>query len=140
MIRFLQQSNNRLVKALFIVIVGAAAVSMCVYLIPGLGSAGVTGTDTYAEVFPHWYNKLFRSGETISLQRVRQVAAQQLAQQAPQYADNPVMLNYMTQRVGQGLIQQQILLAEASRLGITATQADVARACRSGVTGNRPNT
>lgn len=132
MIRFLQQSDSRLIKAIFVVIIGVLAVAMCVYLIPGLGSTGVTAADTYAEIYPHWYNKLFRSGDTISLQRVRQVAAQQLAQQAPQYADNPVMLNYMTQRVGQGLIQQQILLAEASRLGITATQADVAHTLQSG--------
>jgi peptidyl-prolyl cis-trans isomerase D len=132
MIRFLQQSNNRLVKALFIVIVGAAAVSMCVYLIPGLGSAGVTAADTYAEIYPHWYNKLFRSGETISLQRVRQVASQQLAQRYPQYADNPMMLNFMTQQVGQGLVQQQMLLAEAASLGITATDADVAHTLQTG--------
>jgi peptidyl-prolyl cis-trans isomerase D len=132
MIRFLQQSDNRLVKALFVVIVGAAAVSMCVYLIPGLGSAGAVGTDTYAEIYPHWYNKLFRSGESVSLQRVRQVASQQLAQRYPQYADNPMMLNFMTQQVGQGLVQQQMLLAEAASLGITATDDDVAKTLRSG--------
>jgi peptidyl-prolyl cis-trans isomerase D len=132
MIRFLQQSNNRLVKALFVVIVGAAAVSMCVYLIPGLGSAGVASADTYAEIFPHWYSKLFRSGDSISVQRVRQVAAQQLAQRYPQYADNPMMLNFMTQQVGQGLIQQQMLLAQAASLGITATDADVAHMLQTG--------
>jgi peptidyl-prolyl cis-trans isomerase D len=132
MIRFLQQSNNRLVKALFIVIVAAAAVSMVVYLIPGLGSAGTTPADVFAEIYPHWYNKLFRSGEPVSLQRVRQVAAQQLAQQYPQYADNPMMLNFMMQRVGQGLVQQQMLLIEARRLGITATDADVRRILQTG--------
>ena len=132
MIRFLQQSNNRLVKALFIVIVAAAAVSMVVYLIPGLGSAGVTPADAFAEIYPHWDNKLFRSGEAVSLQRVRQVAAQQLAQRYPQYADNPMMLNFMTQQVGQGLIQQQMLLIEARRLGITAVDADVRRILQTG--------
>jgi peptidyl-prolyl cis-trans isomerase D len=132
MIRFLQQSNNRLVKALFIVIVGAAAVSMVVYLIPGLSNTGVVGSDTYAEIYPHWYNKIFRSGESVSLQRVRQVAAQQLAQRYPQYADNPMMLNFMTQQVGQGLIQQQMLLSQAASLGITATDDDVAKTLRSG--------
>lgn len=132
MIRFLQQSNNRLVKALFIVIVGAAAVSMVVYLIPGLSNTGVVGSDSYAEIYPHWYNKIFRSGESVSLQRVRQVAAQQLAQRYPQYADNPMMLNFMTQQVGQGLIQQQMLLSQAASLGITATDEDVAKTLRSG--------
>jgi peptidyl-prolyl cis-trans isomerase D len=132
MIRFLQQSNNRLVKALFVVIVVAAAVSMVVYLIPGLSNTGVVGSDTYAEIYPHWYSKLFRSGETVSLQRVRQVAAQQLAQRYPQYADNPMMLNFMTQQVGQGLVQQQMLLSQAASLGITATNDDVAKTLRSG--------
>jgi peptidyl-prolyl cis-trans isomerase D len=132
MIRFLQQSDSRLIKAIFIVIIGVLAVAMCVYLIPGLGSTGVTAADTYAEIYPHWYNKLLRSGETISLQRVRQVASQQLAQRYPQYADNPMMLNYMTQQVGQGLVQQQMLLAEADRLGITATDADVKHTLQTG--------
>ncbi len=132
MIRFLQQSDSRVIKAIFVVIIGVIAVSMCIYLIPGLGSAGVTSADTYAEIFPHWYNKLFRSGETISLQRVRQVASQQLSQRYPQYADNPMMLNYMTQQVGQSLVQQQMLLAEAASLGITATDADVARTLQTG--------
>ena len=35
MIRFLQR-DNRLTKALFVVIIAAASVSMVVYLIPGL--------------------------------------------------------------------------------------------------------
>ncbi len=40
MIRFLQSKDNRLVKALFIVIIAAASVSMVVYLIPGLTGGG----------------------------------------------------------------------------------------------------
>jgi peptidyl-prolyl cis-trans isomerase D len=60
------------------------------------------------------------------------VASAQLAQRYPQYADNPMMLNYMTQQVGQGLVQQQMLLAEAGRLGITATDADVKHTLQSG--------
>ena len=43
MIRFLQQ-DNRVVKALFVVIIAAASVSMVVYLIPGLtGQSAVCG-------------------------------------------------------------------------------------------------
>ena len=132
MIRFLQQSDSRLIKAIFVVIIGVLAVAMVVYLIPGLSNTGVVSTETYAEIYPHWYNKLFRSGETVTLQRVRQVAAQQLAQRYPQYADNPMMLNFMTQQVGQGLVQQQILLAEAANLGITATDEDVRRLLQTG--------
>ena len=39
MIRFLQ-TDNRLTKALFVVIIAAASVSMVVYLIPGLTGQG----------------------------------------------------------------------------------------------------
>lgn len=132
MIRFLQQSNSRVTKAIFIVIIAVLAVAMVVYLIPGLMSGAAAGSDTYAVVFPHWYSKLFRSGEVVSLQRVRQTAQQQLQQRYPQYADNPMMMNFMSQQVGQGLIQQQILLVEAAKLGITATDADVAKFLRTG--------
>ena len=36
MIRFLQ-TDNRMVKALIVVVIGAASVTMVLYLIPGLG-------------------------------------------------------------------------------------------------------
>ena len=41
MIRFLQR-DNRLTKALFVVIIAAASVSMVVYLIPGLTGQGAS--------------------------------------------------------------------------------------------------
>jgi peptidyl-prolyl cis-trans isomerase D len=93
MIRFLQR-DNRLTKALFIVIIAAASVSMVVYLIPGLtGQSAATG-DTYAVVYPHWYNRFLSSGETISQQRVSQMARQQAQQQ--HYPDNPMIMNRLS--------------------------------------------
>ena len=38
------------------------------------------------------------------------MARQQMQQQNPQYADNPMILNIIEQQVGQQLVQQQILL------------------------------
>ena len=70
MIRFLQK-DNRLIKALFVVIIAAASVSMVVYLIPGLTGEGAVSADTYAVVYPHWYSKFFASGDEISQQKVR---------------------------------------------------------------------
>ena len=58
MIRFLQK-DNRMTKALFIVIIGAASVSMVVYLIPGLTGQGAHRADTYAVIYPHWYSRFF---------------------------------------------------------------------------------
>jgi peptidyl-prolyl cis-trans isomerase D len=132
MIRFLQQSDSRLIKAIFVVIIGVLAVAMVIYLIPGLSNTGVAGGGAFAEIYPHWYNKLFRSGDEVSVQRVQSVARQQLAQRYPQYAGNPMMLNFMTQQVGQSLVQQEILLAEAKNLGISAGDADVAKFLQTG--------
>lgn len=134
MIRFLQR-DNRLTKALFVVIIAAASVSMVVYLIPGLTNSGVASADTYAEIYPHWYSRFLHSGETVSQQRVNQVVRQQIAQRGPQYADNPMILNFFTQQVGQQLIQEQILLAEAGRLGMGANDDDVRKFLRTGATG-----
>jgi peptidyl-prolyl cis-trans isomerase D len=125
MIRFLQSKDNRLVKALFVVIIAAASVSMVVYLIPGLTAGGGISANTYAVVYPHWYSRFFASGETISQQKVSQQARQQLQQRNPQYASNPMIVNLFEQQVGQQLVQQQILLAEADKLGINANSDDV---------------
>src|SRR5579863_1657585 len=134
MIRFLQR-DNRLTKALFVVIIAAASVSMVVYLIPGLTGQGATTADTYAVVYPHWYSRFFSSGDVVTEQRVNQIARQQIQQRNPQYADNPMILNFFAQQVGQQLVQQQVLLSEAHRLGIGATNADVVQYLHSGPTG-----
>ncbi len=125
MIRFLQSKDNRIVKALFVVIIAAASVSMVVYLIPGLTAGGGISANTYAVVYPHWYSRFFASGDTITQEKVSQQARMQLQQRNPQYASNPMIVNLFEQQVGQQLVQQQILLAEAEKLGITATGDDV---------------
>ncbi|MGC1463431.1 MAG: peptidylprolyl isomerase [Terracidiphilus sp.] len=134
MIRFLQ-TDNRMTKALLVVIIGAASVSMCVYLIPGLTGGGAASADTFAVVYPHWYSRFLSSGDTISQQKVEQIARQQLQQRGPQYADNPMILNYFEQQVGQQQVQQQILLQEADKLGIRATSDDVVKYLQTGPTG-----
>jgi peptidyl-prolyl cis-trans isomerase D len=123
MIRFLQK-DNRVVKAFFVVIIAAASLGMVVYLIPGLtGSMGSSTTDAYAVVYPHWYSRYLSSGVTISQQKVSQLARQQLQRQ--HYPDNPMIVGLFEQRVGQQQVQGKILLAEAEKLGIHATDDDV---------------
>jgi peptidyl-prolyl cis-trans isomerase D len=124
MIRFLQK-DNRVVKALFVVIIAAASVSMVVYLIPGLTGQGAVSADTYAVIYPHWYSRFLSSGESISQEKVSKAAQQQVQRQYPQYAGNPMIVNMIEGQMGQRLVQQQILLTEAERLGIRATNADV---------------
>jgi peptidyl-prolyl cis-trans isomerase D len=132
MIRFLQR-DSRVVKAFFVVIIGMASVSMVVYLIPGLTGQSATAADTYAVVYPHWYSRFVSSGSTVSQQKVEKMARAQLAQQ--RYPDNPMILGLFEQRVGQQLIQQQILLDEAGKLGIRATNDDVLQYLHTGQAG-----
>ena len=69
MIRFLQ-TDNRMVKALIVVVIGAASITMVLYLIPGLSGMGSSSPDTYAVVYPHWYSRIFSSGDDIKQARV----------------------------------------------------------------------
>jgi peptidyl-prolyl cis-trans isomerase D len=48
-----------------------------------------------------------------------------MRRQNPEYANNPFIVNMYTQRIGQQLIQEQVMLAEANRLGIHSTDKDV---------------
>lgn len=134
MIRFLQ-TENRLTKALFVVIIGAASVSMVVYLIPGLTGGAATSPDTYAVVYPHWYSRWLSSGDTVSEARVQQMTRQQVMQRNPQYADNPMILKFFESQVGQQLIQQTVLLQAAHKLGIHASEDDVRQFLQTGPTG-----
>ncbi len=121
MIRFLQSKDNRIVKAIFIVIIGAAVITMVITLIPGIFQDAAVTQDTYATVFPHWYSRFTFSGEKVTMTRVQEAAQQQLQRQRlPDFA-----LPYMVQRVGQQLILQKVLLAQAESLGIQANDDDV---------------
>jgi peptidyl-prolyl cis-trans isomerase D len=133
MIRFLQQKDNRIVKAFFIVIIAAASVSMVVYLIPGLTGGGTAAVDTYAVIYPHWYSRFLSSGMEVSQQRVETMAREQLQQQ--RFPDSPVILGLFEDRVGKQLVQQQILLAEAEKLGIHANDQDVVQYLHQGQAG-----
>src|ERR1035438_3863351 len=125
MIRFLQAKDSQIVKAIFVVIIAVVSVGMVIYLIPGLTGMGASSADTYAMIYPHWYNSIFSSGMTVSQERVSMAARRQVQQRNPQYADNPAILRLFEQQVGQQMVQQQILLAEAGKLGVTATGDDV---------------
>ena len=134
MIRFLQ-SDNRITKALFVVVIGAASVAMVVYLIPGLAGAGAAAPDTYAVVYPHWYSRILSTGDTITETHVQQLTETQLRQRNPQYAQNPMIVKFFEQQVGQQLVQQAVLLQEAHKLGIYATDDDLRHYLSTGPTG-----
>jgi len=136
MIRFLQ-TENRMVKALFVVVIGLASVSMVVYLIPGLTGAGASAPDTYAVVYPHWYSRIFSSGETVTLTQVQEMTENELRQspQYAQFASDPRALQLFEPRVGEELVQKAVLLQEAHNLGMDATGDDVLQYLRTGQVG-----
>ena len=134
MIRFLQ-TDNRMVKALIVVIIGAASITMVLYLIPGLSGMGSSSPDTFATVYPHWYSRILSSGDSISQAQVEQIAQNQLQQRNPQYAGNPMIVQLFEQQVGQQLVQEQVLLQEAHKLGIHASKDDVIKFLQTGPTG-----
>jgi peptidyl-prolyl cis-trans isomerase D len=113
-----------MVKALIVVVIGAASVTMVLYLIPGLSGVGTSSPDTYAVIYPHWYSRLLSTGDTISQTRVQQMTESQLRQRGQQYAENPTLVQFFEQQVGQQLVQQQVLLQEAHKLGVRATDED----------------
>jgi len=122
MIRILQQ-DNRLTKIIFAVIIGAAVVTMVITLVPGIfdNSAATTAADTYATVRTPGFWGRFETPSPVKNAEVDQVAHRLLQQQKlPDF-----LLSYMTQRAGTILVQQQILLREADRLGLQVSDGDL---------------
>jgi peptidyl-prolyl cis-trans isomerase D len=136
MIRFLQSQDDRIVKAIFVVIIGAVSISMVVYLIPGLTGAGSSSADTYAVVYPHWYSRYLSTGDPISQARVEAITENQLRQRNPEYASNPQIVQMLEPQIAQQLLQEQVMLEEAHKLGISATEDDVRKYLRTGPTGD----
>jgi peptidyl-prolyl cis-trans isomerase D len=132
MIRFLQR-DNRFTKAFFVVIIAAASVGMVVYLIPGLTGLGSTSSDTYAVIYPHWYNRLLNSGIIISQTKVSEQA--RLAIQRQRLPESGFIVSYFEQQAGAQLVRDQILLTKASELGIKATNQDVVNFLHQGAFG-----
>jgi len=131
MIRFLQSKDNRLVKAIFIVIIGAAVLTMVVTLIPGIFQDASVAADTYATVYPHWYSRFTFTGEKVSMTAVQEAAQQQMQRQRipEQY------MQLFLPRIGQQLILQKVLLAQARSMNIVATDDDVRNFLHSGQYG-----
>jgi peptidyl-prolyl cis-trans isomerase D len=63
---------------------------------------------------------------------VEQATQTELQQRDPQSASNPAVVQYFEQQVGQQLVQQQVLLQEAHKLGIRTTDADVRKLLQTG--------
>ncbi len=128
MIRFLQK-DNRIVKFIFIAIIAVACITMVITLVPGIFADEGTTSDTYATVHsPGFLGRVFGATGQISQPEVQQVAQRMLEQQ--RLPD--MVLPYLLPRAGQALIQREILLQEADRLGLQVSNADLAHTLQTG--------
>jgi peptidyl-prolyl cis-trans isomerase D len=128
MIRFLQK-DNRVVKIIFIVIIAVAVGTMVVTLIPGIFPDADAASDSYATVHSGGFlGRYFGTTTTITTPEVQQVAERILQQK--HYPD--MVLPYIMPQAAQALIQREVLLQEANRLGLQVTDADLRRAMQSG--------
>ncbi len=128
MIRFLQK-DNRVVKIIFIVIIAVAVVTMVITLVPGIFADTETSSDNYATVHSGGFlGRYFGTTTAITTPEVQQVAERMLQQQ--HYPD--MVLPYLMPRAAQALIQREVLLQEANRLGLQVGDADLRRAMQTG--------
>jgi peptidyl-prolyl cis-trans isomerase D len=131
MIRLFQK-DTRFVKAVFIVIIGFTCITMVIFLVPGIFQDQTTSSDTYASIrHSGFVGRFLPAEETIPIVDVQQVARRMMrGQQIPDSIMPMVM-----QQAGQVVIQQHILIEEARRLGITASDDDVRTFLHTGMWG-----
>ena len=133
MIRILQQ-NNKIVKVLFAIIIGAAVVTMVITLVPGIFDNVGAGGDpnNYATVHtPGLYGRIF--GETIPVTTAE--VSRTAAQMAQRNGWPAGAAQYLMGQAGQQVVQRTILELEAKRMGLQATDADVVRELHQGQLG-----
>jgi peptidyl-prolyl cis-trans isomerase D len=130
MIRFLQK-DSRFTKAIFVVIISVACITMVITLVPGVFDQ-TASADTYATIGRGGpFGRFLPAVDDISTSDVQLTTARMLQRQGLPEAYAPLLMP----RVAQGLIQQHIELLEAKRLGLSATDDDVRRFLHSGAFG-----
>jgi peptidyl-prolyl cis-trans isomerase D len=130
MIRFLQK-DSRFTKIIFVGIISFVAITMVLYLVPGLNDP-TASADTYATIARGGpLGRFLPAVDEISTSDVQRMAAMMLQRQG--YPDT--LLPLMMPRIAQGMIQQRIELLEAKRLGLSATDDDVRRFLHTGMWG-----
>ena len=122
MIRILQQ-DNRLTKAIFALVIGAAIVTMVITLVPGIFDNDATGDATvYAKIStPGWFGKISGDSTEVKTAEVERVTEQQIQQNHyPDFAKA-----FLMPRIGQQLVERRVLQHEADRLGLQVSDQDL---------------
>jgi peptidyl-prolyl cis-trans isomerase D len=132
MIRFLQK-DNRVVKAIFIVIIAVAAITMVITLVPGIFDDSTT-SDAYATVHSGGiFGRYLGSSSEILTPEVQEVA-QRMAEE--QHLPDQV-LPFLLPRAGQALVQREVLVQEGNRLGLQVSDDDLRHALQTGPFGQQ---
>lgn len=133
MIRLLQQ-NNKATRILFGVIIGAAIVSMVIYLVPGLmDNSSSNDASLYATVHePGLWGRLFGESIPIKSEKVAELAQRQLQQQKIPDALMSYFLPQMMERSGQILVQRAMLKQAADDMHLQVSDEDLRRELRTG--------
>ena len=130
MIRLFQQ-DTRLMKWLFAIIIGFAAVTMVITLVPGIFDNAGSANDAanFAVVKePGFFGRTFSEATPIKTVEVNQLAARQLQQQhLPEQ-----LMPYLVPRAGQILVQRAILKKEADRMNLQVSDEDLRRELQTG--------
>ncbi|HEY0784825.1 MAG TPA: peptidyl-prolyl cis-trans isomerase [Acidobacteriaceae bacterium] len=135
MIRILQQ-NNRVIKGVFIVIISFACIAMVVTLVPGIFSDATAAAGTYATVRgSNVFTRIFTPNIEIQTADVQQMTLAMLRRNQVPDAQMPIYASLYMPRIGQGMIQHEIELAEANRLGLSVSDEAVRRFLHTGPLG-----
>ncbi|MGA7523448.1 MAG: peptidyl-prolyl cis-trans isomerase [Acidobacteriaceae bacterium] len=131
MIRFLQK-DTKFTKWLFGIIIAATCVLMVIFLVPGIFNDTSNASTTYASIrHGGFFGRFLPAQQEISVGDVQQAARNMMrGRQVPD-----MYMPIIMQQAGQQIIMQRILLQEAQRMGITATDADVRRFLHTGMWG-----
>ncbi len=120
MIRFLQ-TPGPIKKIVLGGLLTVISVLMAITLIPGFGSSNFLGNATSTRGVVATV-----SGEEVSANDVQRQAKQMLQQQFPRGgAQASMLLPFFAQRAADNLINEKLILAEARRMGLRATDEDL---------------
>ena len=123
MIRILQQ-DNRLTKAIFALVIGAAIITMVITLVPGIFDNGdtVNNAAVYAKIrTPGLFGKFSGDSAEVKTADVERITEQQIQQQHyPEYAKP-----FLEPRIGQQQVERAVLQHEADRLGLAVSDDDL---------------
>jgi peptidyl-prolyl cis-trans isomerase D len=129
MIRILQQ-DNRVIKAVFAIVIGAAIITMVITLVPGIFDNGTTQDATvYATVrTPGFFGKISGDSTTVKTADVQRAALQQLQQNGLPEQYLPLVMG----RAGTLEVERTVLAHEGDRLGLQVSDEDLKRYLQNG--------